>query len=183
MAPVAGQHRRHPLCPHCRYDLVGTIAANKRVCPECGEPFTLNQLLKGETPGEWSAGAGLRRAAVALLIRALLCLPFWTGFVWLATPLLGQLPMGVTTMGAVGLVFVIPGVAIGHVLSRGLNDIAGMQSIVVTAMAFAFIVAVAAGGVEIAAAFQTPSAWTGFISTATSAFAGLWTVRNLHFAE
>lgn len=183
MPPVAGQHRRHPLCPHCRYDLVGTIAANKRVCPECGEPFTLNQLLKGETPGEWSIGIGLRKAAIALLIRAAIVLPFWAGFVWLVTPLLGWLPMGFTTMGAVGLLFVIPGVSIGHVLSRGLNDIAGMQSIVVTAMAFVCIAAMTAGGVEIAALIRPASDWTGFISTTTAAFAGLWTVRNIHFAD
>jgi len=31
---------KQPLCPRCRYDLRGTVAAERRACPECGEPVS-----------------------------------------------------------------------------------------------------------------------------------------------
>tara|TARA_R110002111_G_scaffold89602_3_gene139495 strand:- start:549 stop:1100 length:552 start_codon:yes stop_codon:yes gene_type:complete len=30
-----------PLCPHCDYNLRGTIASGRLECPECGKPFTI----------------------------------------------------------------------------------------------------------------------------------------------
>ena len=30
-------------CPHCRYDLRGTIAAGRSECPECGRAMTADQ--------------------------------------------------------------------------------------------------------------------------------------------
>ena len=46
--------RRHPLCPACGYDLVASIAAKKRVCPECGETFTLEDVNWERRAGDWT---------------------------------------------------------------------------------------------------------------------------------
>ena len=33
------------LCPDCGYDLTGSIDAGRSQCPECGAPFTVDELL------------------------------------------------------------------------------------------------------------------------------------------
>jgi hypothetical protein len=183
MQKVGHRDRAHPLCRHCRYDLVATIAANKRVCPECGEPFTLSETVRAPRPGEWTVGVGIRRALVAIVMRSALVLPFWAGFVWLLAPIVNAFPFSIFAMGGVAVLFIVPGVAIGHVVSRRLNDIAGAQSYLFTIMAVVCEIAVAMGGVEIAQIWRPLPQWADFIAMTATAYAALWTWRNTHFAE
>jgi len=175
--------RRHPLCPGCRYDLVATVQANKRVCPECGYQFTLNELIRAPQKGEWSLATGLRQALLAIVIRSIVVLPFWAAFVWLVAPVVEMFPFDPFAMGGVALIFIVPGVAIGHVISRRLNDIAGCQSLLFTALAAAFEVAIAIGGVKIAEIWRPMPNWGGFVAMCATLYAALWTLRNTHFSD
>ncbi|MCP3904162.1 MAG: DUF1129 domain-containing protein [Planctomycetes bacterium] len=72
---------RHPLCPECRYDLIATVDAGGSVCPECGCAFERHELLHEVRPGDWTVGRGMRRVAVFLLVRGIVCALFWTAIV------------------------------------------------------------------------------------------------------
>lgn len=55
-----------PLCPNCGYDLSGTLERPDRICPECGRPWTIDELaLQRMTAIQW------RRSAADWLIWAL----------------------------------------------------------------------------------------------------------------
>lgn len=73
---------RHPLCPYCHYDLVATVEAGRRICPECGESFELGELIREPRPGDWTEMVGVRRLAIAMLIRGAIAMGIWTA--WLA---------------------------------------------------------------------------------------------------
>jgi len=68
---------RHPLCPRCRYDLVATIAAHGRRCPECGEAFEMSELVPEAREGDWTLWRGLRRAGLVLPVKGLVCAGVW----------------------------------------------------------------------------------------------------------
>lgn len=176
--------RRHPRCPQCHYNLVATIAANKRMCPECGRRFTMSELARAPRAGDWTPVQGLARASGALLIRSIIVLPFWAGFIWLVTPLLNLFPFPGFWMGGLigrALIIIIPACVLGHVLSRKLNDKAGMQSVIITGLALVFAIAVIAGGIELAVFFRTGLTAKGFISMCASGALGIFIVRNTLF--
>lgn len=143
----------------------------------------MSELARTSTGGEWSAGAGLGRAAIALLIRGVIVVPLWAGLTWVATPVVNMFPWSIATMAIIGLLCAIPGVAIGHALSRKLDEVAGCQSVLLTGMAILVALGVIVIGLEVATIFRPMPLWSGYVSTATTAFAAIWTVRNLHFAD
>jgi hypothetical protein len=175
--------RRHPLCPRCKYDLVATVQANKRVCPECGHQFTLNELIRAPREGDWTLAIGFRKALLALAARSVLVLPFWAGLVWLLAPLVETFPFNTWAMGGIAVLFILPGVAMGHAVSRGLNDIAGCQSYLFTTLAVAFELAIVIGGVKIAEIWRPMPNWGGFVVMTAVFYAALWTLRNTHFSD
>ena len=77
--------RRHPLCPHCGYDLVATVADEGRVCPECGREFRREELPRAPAPDEWTPARGLLRLVLAVTVRSAVCLPAWVGLLVLAS--------------------------------------------------------------------------------------------------
>ena len=50
------------MCPDCGYDLLGSVDAGGRVCPECGWRFTLGELARRGRKGDWTPALGYRRA-------------------------------------------------------------------------------------------------------------------------
>ena len=116
-------------------------------------------------------------------VRSIVVLPFWAAFVWLVAPVVEMFPFDPFAMGGVALIFIVPGVAIGHVISRRLNDIAGCQSLLFTALAAAFEVAIAIGGVKIAEIWRPMPNWGGFVAMCATLYAALWTLRNTHFSD
>jgi predicted RNA-binding Zn-ribbon protein involved in translation (DUF1610 family) len=69
---------RHPLCPSCGYDLVATIDAGKRICPECGEAFELHDVIRAARPGDWTLARGIGRLLLRLAWRGAIALVVWT---------------------------------------------------------------------------------------------------------
>ena len=90
------------------------------------------------TEQKWTPLAGLRRAGLHLGVRSTIALFVWSAVVWLVTPVLNLLIPHWAVFGVTALVMVAPGAAIGHGLSRNLNDIAGMAGVPVAALATAF---------------------------------------------
>jgi hypothetical protein len=77
--------KRHPTCPECGYDLVGTVADGGRVCPECGTEFTREELEQAPAPGEWTPMRGLRRFLIIVGVRSAACFPGWVGLLVLVS--------------------------------------------------------------------------------------------------
>ncbi len=126
----------------------------------------------------WSPAVGLRRAALALLVRSLICLPIWAAVVWLVTPALNLAPLHWTWLLLLGLILAVPGASIGHALARDITERAGFASMVLTALAAVFAWGVVAGGVELAGLFKTLEGWRpGVTATTTGVFATLWIVK------
>lgn len=125
--------RRHPLCPSCGYNLVATVAENRRVCPECGEPFELHELHRTVAPDDWTLLRGLRWATPVLLLRITLLTPAWTAGLLILRLIETAFTHWFGTGAAVFMVVVVPilvgagGVMTSVVLGRGLNDRLGFD--------------------------------------------------------
>ena len=172
-------HSGRPLvCPECAYNLVGTVAAGRTTCPECGRDFKLTDLPRARLPGEWTPWVGLRRALLTVLWRSIVCLPIWALAVWAVIPALNLMPFALAVLAVVGLVLALPGVAIGHALGRGLTERAGFVSPLVTAIPVVFACAVIIGGVELADQFRAIQSWRAtYVEVTTGLFAMLWIVK------
>jgi hypothetical protein len=115
--------RRHPLCPACGYDLVATVAASKRICPECGAAFELADLNYEVRKGDWTASTALGRALRVLFVRSL----------W-ATAATCGLSIAGAWMHSIGaprllpfLIAVLGACLLGLIYSRHLTDQAGFE--------------------------------------------------------
>jgi len=107
---------RHPLCPSCRYDLVATVEADGRVCPECGRAFELDELIRESRPDDWTVGRCLRRLAVHIGVRGLASFALWSlwvaGLGWMFDQLEASLLLGLV----VAVANVIVGAVVGAVM-------------------------------------------------------------------
>ena len=165
--------RQHPCCPDCGYDLLGTVDAGGRVCPECGEAFTLAELAEGRA---WTPAGGYRRAAMVLAVRSLVCFPACIGLARLVTPALASPPY----WGAV-LILSLAGFGLGVVLCFDLQAHAGLDGLGLAALA----TGVAWGNVLAAVAIshfllmRLPDWTAAFAQMAVGAFATLWIFRQM----
>ena len=131
--------RRHPLCPECGYDLVATIDAGRRICPECGRQFEPHEVKRAVLPEDWTVVRGLRRSAAALALRFLICLVGWVavvsailaGSTWIATRVGSRWTLLIMLL-AMALIFIAAGV-VGRILARNMDEIAGTTSSLISA--------------------------------------------------
>ena len=173
------RQKKHPLCPECRYNLVATVDAGKRICPECGYEFELSELRGEKRPGEWSPMRGLTIAVVTTCLRAILILPFWVYLVWLITPLLSMFPVHVGSFAGISIGMAIPGIIIGYCFSNRLTEKAGFVSPLITAIASLAAFSVIYGGVVISQLSRPLLGWhEGMMLTATMAFAITWIIKK-----
>ncbi|HWB19648.1 MAG TPA: hypothetical protein VG711_05050 [Phycisphaerales bacterium] len=119
---------RHPICPYCDYDLVATVADNRRICPECGESFEPGDLRYQPIPGDFTPAVAFRRTLAAMLVRA-----FKSLLVFL--PAMGALLLAATLGKYVlllAVLFVTPfiGVWIGRIFARNLEEVVGYSGII-----------------------------------------------------
>jgi hypothetical protein len=148
-----GYGRRHPLCPHCGYDLVVTVDEGRRTCPECGNPFDLGELRHEVRAGDWTIWRGIGRAALVLCAKGVICAAVWAILVWgaaalpaLAGPSLPPL-LNLLLTALCGLLVLAGGATVGWVLARGLVDDVGFTGAIPIVLATAFAwAAIAAGG-------------------------------------
>ena len=77
-------HHRHPVCPQCRYDLFGSVHADRTTCPECGHTFDAHDLPRAPRADDWRLQDGLIRVAVMCAVRGLLLMPLWIGAIMVA---------------------------------------------------------------------------------------------------
>lgn len=144
--------KRHPTCPECGYDLVGTIADRRRICPECGFEFTRDELPRAPSPDEWTPMRGLRRFAIIVAIRSAACFPAWVGLLVVASLLCawGE-GMGSGTdavlvwLLCLGLVLA-GGAAIGAVVGWRIDEAAGIHTPLAPSVPIAGAAAVIVGG-------------------------------------
>lgn len=144
--------QRHPLCPECGYDLFGIMTPMTRsiVCPECGEELDPRDLLRERRPGEWTIWIGLRAAALSLVIRCLIALPFVIGSLYL-THWAGQY------VRRMDPTFLVPGV-IGFFMAKRFSEKAGFESALLFAsMAAACMFVTVLGEVIIQSVFTMPA--------------------------
>ena len=182
--------RRHPLCPSCGYDLVATIDAGRNVCPECGHEFEPHELKHALLPEDWTLRRGLGRAAAALLLRAVLCLIGWAAVLtgtllastWIATRLGGTWII-FTMLLAMGIIFVAAGV-LGRILAKGMDEVAGITSPLISALITLFAWISIAGGTVIAGVLapMRPS-MTGSIILIGCVMALVVIVKTHHFED
>jgi hypothetical protein len=131
---VGHTSRRHPICPGCGYDLVATIAANRRTCPECGCGFEPNELRRSAAPGDWTPARGLRRLVIAVTVRSVACLVAWMALLVLGSMLCAWLG-AVASRGVLVVVWVgcgalvlASGAVVGAVVGRRIDEAAGFRS-------------------------------------------------------
>ncbi len=166
--------RPHPLCPDCGYDLVGSVHAGGRVCPECGCDFTIHDLARA-VQQNWTPAIGYRRAVTSLIIKSLIILPVCTGLLWLVTPALWA-----PRYWGIVLVLAIAGCVLGFVVCRNLVVRTGLAGpmLGLVAAAFVWVDVLAAACVSHFALRPLPD-WPAFYAQTTVAiFASLWIVRE-----
>jgi len=168
------RERSHPLCPDCGYDLVGSVHAGGRVCPECGCNFTISELARAAKQN-WTPAIGYRRGVTSLIVKSLIILPVCTGLLWLVTPALWAPPYwGVVFMLA------IAGFVVGFVACLNLAERTGLTSPMIGLVAAAFVWAdvVTAACVSHFALRPLPD-WPAFYAQTTVAiFASLWILKE-----
>ncbi|UCD73857.1 MAG: hypothetical protein JSV91_08660 [Phycisphaerales bacterium] len=144
--------RHHPLCPKCKYDLVATVAEGRNICPECGYEFETGELRHAVLPDDWTIWRGLRRAALHLVLRSSVCLAVWTGLLWAVTALAAWISSGrpwfvvLSSYVVALLILMITAGGIGRALARGMEEKAGVVSILVAALVTVFACVVVAAG-------------------------------------
>jgi hypothetical protein len=140
MSRIGHTTQRHPTCPECGYDLVATVDAGRNVCPECGYEFGPQDLVREVRPGDWTPARGYKRAAVVLAVRGIFCLLGWIGVLYGSHALMRAIWPGLGTTGRllmlalVGATSMIAGGVIGHVLSRRMDEIAGLSGVLLVAV-------------------------------------------------
>lgn len=131
------------------------------------------------TNDTWTPLIGLRRAGVRLLVRSVVAFVVWAALVWAMTPVLNQLFPHWAILAVIAIVLTIPGVSIGHALSRNLAEIAGMASILLIIMTIVFVWAAIVSGVKAAHHFKPLGDWqAGFAMISAGVWASLWSIRN-----
>ncbi len=178
MRPVASK-RRHPLCAECGYDLVGTVEADRRTCPECGVEFELADLVHERLPGDWTPWRGLRRAALRLGLKSAVCVPVLVGLMVLVSFVFSSPPFVPAF-----LVFAVAGVALGVVLGHRLFEHAGFVSAWVTGLGIALAWGVAGAAVAIGALIRPLPGWPAAASLfIAGGFATVSMVRQAFLEE
>lgn len=117
---------------------------------------------------EWTPAEGLKRAAIALLARCAICLLCWLGLVWLVTPFVNELPNYWLVWVGIATVMVIPGFGTGYFIGRRLNEIAAMQSLIVTIGAALCAWIAIIGGMQAAHALRPLGEWQAYYMTVSS---------------
>ena len=164
--------RRHPLCPYCHYDLIATVADNRRVCPECGANFNLDELHYEPAETDWSVRDALGALSRAITLRGSLGLIAWLVLA-AAANLLGNLP------AMLGLIPLIIGAAGGYLLGRilieGLAEQAGFDSFIVPIVAaIAAIIVISVAQVVLELVLPFSSDWSRMILVGAALIVG-WT--------
>ncbi len=171
----ASAERHHPPCPDCGYDLLGTVQAGGRVCPECGVSFTLAELAEGREE-IWTPAYGYRRAVTILAARSLVCLPVCTGLAMLVTPALHSPPY----WGAV-LILSIAGFGLGFVLCFNLSAHTGLSGprLAPVAVGLAWGIVIVAVVISHLLLLPLPGWSAAYAQTTVAAFATLWIVKEM----
>ena len=131
MAPLRFQHARHPHCPECGYDLVATVEAERTVCPECGETFEPQDLMRAPRAGDWTVTRGLRTGARMVLVRSLVTGLAWLLLIWGVPTIFGHLAGGIPAGFRLGLIVLggfamgLAGGVIGWAIARDWEECAG----------------------------------------------------------
>ncbi|MHC4948939.1 MAG: hypothetical protein ACYTG1_11865 [Planctomycetota bacterium] len=127
----------------------------------------------------WSPGRGLARATVRVLVRGAVSFVVLGGLLWLVTPALNALPAHWSQFALVAAVMTVPGFALGAALSRGLTEIAGFVSVVLTAVALAATWAVVVGVTAAARLLRPLGDWQELlVPGAVALIATIVVVRN-----
>lgn len=157
--------KRHPLCPNCGYNLVATLARldrDNRLCPECGESFTLAELGRTVAPEDWTLWRGVKRTLPTLFLRIALIALLWTGGLTLLgameanVPRIGPLTTPLILAFLVPLLVVIGGFVTGNITARGLDHRLGLDGPVVGVFAGAAALLAIAGGIGLAGLLTSP---------------------------
>lgn len=140
--------KRHPLCPECKYDLIATVEAGRRICPECGYEFEMYELRGEKRPGDWTFQIGLRNTVISLILRSLVILPLWAAIIWVM----------MTYMSNFGrlnaIILPLLGIAMGYGFSTKLSDRAGFAGNVLLFMSWLFAIVVIISGITIVQLFH-----------------------------
>lgn len=121
----------------------------------------------------WRPIIGIRAAAGHLAIRSGIALVVWGALIWLATPVLNFLAPLWLVYGLLAAAMAVPGIAIGHALSRRLTEIAGMAGPPVALLALGFGWAVVILGVLLPGLLRPLGDWQEVL---VIGFTGLWTL-------
>ena len=162
--------KRHPLCPNCDYDLVATLAANKRICPECGEEFEVGDLKYEWRHGDWSNAVALRLGLLALGSRLLMgmvvAMLLSTAIIWAVNHQMARLLSFVLALAQA--------FAMGVACSRRLLDQAGYESILLIIGACIIAALATALGFLAAAQWIIVPRFTSILLLEALAIVGAW---------
>ncbi len=137
---------RHHLCPGCGYDLVATLAAHGRRCPECGYEFEMHELVPETREGDWTPWRGVRSASRVLLVKGALGAAAWA----LVLTLNHHLALSGFPRLLVGLAVLATGAAVGWVLAHRIDEHLGFAGLGVAAALTCFAMLVLGLGTTIA---------------------------------
>ena len=137
MSRIGHTSNRHPLCPECGYDLVATVAQDRRTCPECGREFEIHELRREVRRDDWTPARGLLKLTRIQSLKAIALGLVFAGVFGLLQILLEGMIRQTTGIISVFLLIgllivtaVVGGIA-GAVFSKDANEQAGMDGIVV----------------------------------------------------
>ncbi len=126
---------------------------------------------------EWSPAQGLAKAALSLILRAILALAVWCGVLWGVSVLQSQ---GISIHRLGLIIGVVPGILIAVIMTRRLAEQAGMVSWLLMVMAVVTtLVVIAAGLIIMAMIVINPATMGGFgLLLSTTIIALMLGVKN-----
>lgn len=138
-------------------------------------------MARRQNENEWTELIGLRNAMVSLLWRTILGGLLWAGLTWLVVPPLNHLTyVPILLLVAIGAVAAVAGLVAGILLSRGLTDVAGFVSPVITGAVIVAAAMLIIGGifaVETLRPLNSPTIRLVIIITALGT-AAFWAFRE-----
>ncbi len=169
-----------PKCPKCGYDLTGTLAAERTICPECGVDFEVSRMRSVEVREDlWNTARGVQQIVLAMAMRAVVSILVLAAAFFVLIPALASPPYW-----KIVLLLSVTGIGLGVAImwelplpTRGFRLMMACLALV-AAWCCPFVAAGLASALR-------PAGWLGVmvLVAPTAAFATLWIARDVLLPE
>lgn len=134
------------------------------------------------TDKRWTPLIGLRNAGVMVLVRTPVATAGYVICLLVASQVLNFLTISMSIFAMIAVIAIVPGVAIGYGLTKGLTERAGFTGLVLGTIPVVGSIVSVVCGANLATLITPIGDWQlGFASIATAVWASLWSLKTVVF--